>query len=82
MSSPVKARADADLNLLREARQEVEEFNLEYCRVLDEGRIEKTTELLVLSFTGNDAYLFQKLEAWMMEAKDQVREEIKSKVGL
>ena len=41
MSSPVKARADADLNLLREARQEVEEFNLEYCRVLDEGRIEE-----------------------------------------
>ena len=35
MSSPVKARADADLNLLREARQEVDEFNLEYCRVLD-----------------------------------------------
>ena len=50
--------------------------------VLDEGRIEKTTELLVPSFTGNDAYLFQKLEAWMMEAKDQIREEIKSKVGL
>ena len=31
MSSPVKARVDVDLNLLREARQEVEEFNLEYC---------------------------------------------------
>jgi anthranilate 1,2-dioxygenase small subunit len=41
MSSPVKARADADLNLLREVRQQVEEFNLEYCRVLDEGRIEE-----------------------------------------
>src|SRR4029078_9378463 len=41
MSSPVKARADVDLNLLREVRQEVEEFNLEYCRVLDEGRIEE-----------------------------------------
>lgn len=41
MSSPVKARVDVDLNLLREARQEVEEFNLEYCRILDEGRIEE-----------------------------------------
>jgi len=50
--------------------------------VLEEGRIEKATELLVPAFTGNDAYLFQKLEAWMVEAKDQVREEIKSKVGL
>ena len=41
MSNSVKALPKADLNLLREARQEVEEFNLEYCRVLDEGRIEE-----------------------------------------
>jgi anthranilate 1,2-dioxygenase small subunit len=40
MSNLVKALAKTDLNLLREARQEVEEFNLEYCRTLDEGRVE------------------------------------------
>jgi anthranilate 1,2-dioxygenase small subunit len=41
MSNPVKALPTSELSLLRQARQEVEEFNLEYCRVLDEGRIEE-----------------------------------------
>ena len=50
--------------------------------VLAEGRIEKASELLVPAFTGNDAYLFPKLEAWMMEGKDRVRAEINTAVGL
>lgn len=50
--------------------------------VLEEGRIEKASEVLIPAFTGNDAYLFQQLEAWMREVKDTVREEIKAKVGL
>lgn len=49
---------------------------------LEEGRIEKASELLIPGFTGNDAYLFTKLEAWMTEAKDNVREEIRTKIGL
>jgi hypothetical protein len=50
--------------------------------VLDEGRIEKASELLVPTFTGNDAYLFPKLEAWMMEEKDRIRAEINAAAGL
>jgi hypothetical protein len=50
--------------------------------VLEEGRIEKASEVLVPAFTGNDGYLFPKLEAWMIEAKDRVRAEITAKVGL
>jgi hypothetical protein len=49
---------------------------------LEEGRIEKASEVLVPAFTGNDAYLFPKLETWMREEKDRIREEIKQKVGL
>jgi len=50
--------------------------------VLEEGRIEKASEVLIPAFTGNDGYLFPKLEAWMMEAKEKVREEIRKSVGL
>jgi hypothetical protein len=50
--------------------------------ILEEGRMEKASEVLVVAFTGNDAYLFPKLEAWMIEQKDRVRAEIKAKVGL
>ena len=50
--------------------------------VLEEGRIEKSSEVLVAAFTGNDGYLFPKLEAWMLEAKDKIREEIRKTVGL
>jgi hypothetical protein len=50
--------------------------------VLDEGRIETASEVLVKGFTGNDGYLLPKLEAWMRDAKDTVREEIRTKVGL
>jgi hypothetical protein len=49
---------------------------------LEEGRIEKATEVLVKGFTENDAYLLPKLEAWMKDAKESLREEIKEKVGL
>jgi hypothetical protein len=49
---------------------------------LEEGRIEKATEVLVKGFTENDAYLFPKLETWMKEAKESIREEIREKVGL
>jgi hypothetical protein len=50
--------------------------------ILEEGRIEKASEVLVPAFTGNDAYLFPKLEAWMMEVKEKVRVEIRKAVGL
>ncbi len=50
--------------------------------VLEEGRIEKSSEVLVPAFTGNDAYLFPKLEAWMIEGKEKVRDEIRKTVGL
>jgi hypothetical protein len=50
--------------------------------ILEEGRIEKASEVLVPAFTGNDGYLFPKLEAWMMEVREKVREEIRKAVGL
>lgn len=50
--------------------------------VLEEDRIEKATEVLVKGFTDNDSYLFPKLEEWMLTAKDQVREEIRTQIGL
>ncbi len=50
--------------------------------VLEENRIEKATEVLVKGFTGNDGYLAPKLETWMRAVKDQVREEIKTQIGL
>lgn len=50
--------------------------------VLEEGRIEKASEVLVKGFTDNDSYLFPKLEEWMRAVKDQVREEIRTQVGL
>lgn len=50
--------------------------------VLEEDRIEKSTEVLVKGFTENDSYLFPKLEEWMLAVKDQVREEIRTQVGL
>ena len=50
--------------------------------VLEEDRIEKSSEVLVKGFTGNDEYLAPKLEAWMRAVKDQVREEIRTQIGL
>jgi hypothetical protein len=50
--------------------------------VLEEGRIEKSSEVLVKGFTGNDGYLAPKLEVWMRAVKDQVREEIRTQIGL
>jgi threonyl-tRNA synthetase len=50
--------------------------------VLEEGRMEKSSEVLVKGFTENDAHLFLRLEAWMREVKDQVREEIRAQIGL
>jgi hypothetical protein len=49
---------------------------------LEEGRIESSSEVLIQGFTGNDAYLFPKLEAWMLDAKDRVRQEITTQVRL
>lgn len=49
---------------------------------LEEGRIETASEVLLKEFTGNDGYLFPKLEAWMREVNDTIREEIRTKVGL
>jgi hypothetical protein len=49
---------------------------------LEEERIEKGQEVLLGEFTGSDAYLFPRLDAWMKEVKDTVREEIRKKVGL
>lgn len=50
--------------------------------VLEEGRIERGTEVLVQEFSGNDGYLFTRLEAWMKEVREKVREEIKTRVGV
>ncbi len=50
--------------------------------VLEEDRIEKSSEVLVKGFTENDGYLFPKLEEWMRAVKDQVRAEIKTQIGL
>ena len=50
--------------------------------VLEEDRIEKSTEVLVKGFTDNDSYLFPKLEEWMRAVKDQVREEIRTQIGV
>ena len=50
--------------------------------VLEEGRIEKASEVLVKGFTENDSYLFPKLEEWMRAVKDQVREEIRAQTGV
>ena len=50
--------------------------------VLEEGRMEKSSEVLVKGFTETDTHLFPRLEAWMREAKDRVREEIRTQIGL
>ena len=50
--------------------------------VLEEGRIEKSSEVLVKGFAETDAHLIPRLEAWMREVKDQVREEIRTQIGL
>lgn len=50
--------------------------------VLEEDRIEKSSEVLVKGFTGNDGYLAPKLETWMLAVKDRVREEIRTQIGL
>lgn len=50
--------------------------------VLEEGRMEKSSEVLVKGFPETDAHLFPRLEAWMREVKDQVREEIRTQIGL
>ncbi|TLY20171.1 MAG: hypothetical protein E6K68_08450 [Nitrospirae bacterium] len=50
--------------------------------VLEEGRMEKSSEVLVKGFTETDVHLFPRLEAWMREVKDRVREEIRTQIGL
>ena len=50
--------------------------------ILEEGRMEKSSEVLVKGFTETDVHLLRRLEAWMREAKDQVREEIRTQIGL
>jgi len=50
--------------------------------ILEEGRMEKSSEVLVKGFTETDAHLFPRLEAWMRAVKDQVRAEIRTQIGL
>ena len=50
--------------------------------VLEEGRMEKSSEVLVKGFTETDVHLFPRLEAWMRAVKDRVREEIRTQIGL
>ena len=50
--------------------------------VLEEGRMEKASEVLIRGFAETDAHLIPRLEAWMREVKDQVREEIRTQIGL
>jgi hypothetical protein len=50
--------------------------------ILEEGRMEKSSEVLVKGFTETDAHLGSRLEAWMREIKDQVREDIRTQIGL
>src|SRR5437773_11516110 len=50
--------------------------------VLEEGRMEKSSEVLVKGFAETDVHLIPRLEAWMREVKDQVREEIRTLIGL
>ncbi|HZC69021.1 MAG TPA: hypothetical protein VE201_10430 [Nitrospirales bacterium] len=50
--------------------------------ILEEGRMEKSSEVLVKGFTETDVHLFPRLEAWMREVKDRVREEIRTQIGL
>lgn len=50
--------------------------------VLEDDRIEKSSEVLVKGFAESDSHLFPKLEEWMLAVKDQVREEIRTQIGL
>jgi len=50
--------------------------------VLEEGRMEKSSEVLVKGFAETDVHLVPRLEAWMREVKDQVMEEIGTLIGL
>lgn len=50
--------------------------------VLAEDRLEQSSEVLVKGFTEHDSYLFPKLEEWMLAVKDQVREEVRTQIGL
>ncbi len=50
--------------------------------VLGDDRIEKSSEVLVKGFTEGDSHLFPKLEEWMRAVKDQVREEIRTQIGV
>jgi hypothetical protein len=50
--------------------------------VLEDDRIEKSSEVLVKGFADQDSHLFPKLEEWMRTVKDQVREEVKTQIGL
>ncbi len=50
--------------------------------ILEEGRMEKSSEVLVKGFAEADVHLFPRLEAWMREVKDQIREEIRTQIGL
>ena len=50
--------------------------------VLEDDRIEKSSEVLVKGFAEGDSYLFPKLEEWMLAVKDQVREEIRTQIGV
>ena len=50
--------------------------------VLEEGRMEKSSEFLVKRFAETDVHLIPRLEAWMREVKDQVRQEIRTQIGL
>ena len=50
--------------------------------VLEEDRIERSSEVLIKGFTENESYLFPKLEEWMLAVKDQVREEVRTQIGV
>jgi len=48
----------------------------------EEGMLDERRDVLIGPFTGPLAHLFPKLEAWMMEAKVALRQEICDKVRL
>lgn len=48
----------------------------------DEGLFQERLDVLVAPFTGSLAHLFPRLDIWMNESKESLRQEIRDSIGL
>jgi len=49
--------------------------------VAEDGMLNQRQDVLIAPFTGTMAHLFPKLDAWLIDSRDRLRDEVQKRVG-